>query len=231
MTTPVIIDGIAIAVLAGFALLGAKRGLLRTLAGLLVMVLSLAGAGIIASALSVPAAKAVAPVIEKRLENRLEEAFEERMKLPEAGRMPEAGELPLTELLNLLGVDQERWDVLTDRAEESIRETGAPLVTAVIESVAQSILYGVLYALSFILLSIALHLLVRLMDAVLELPGLHGLNAWGGGLLGLLQGVLLVFLAVWVLRLLGVSFEEEGGLLYGFFTGRSPLSALKFLGA
>ena len=43
MTTPVIIDAVAVAVLAGFAILGAWRGLLRTLAGLLVLALSAAG--------------------------------------------------------------------------------------------------------------------------------------------------------------------------------------------
>ena len=50
MTTPVIIDAIAVAVLAGFAIVGVWKGLLRTLAGLLVLVLALAGAGIVALA-------------------------------------------------------------------------------------------------------------------------------------------------------------------------------------
>lgn len=227
MTTPVIIDAIAIAVLAGFAALGAWKGLLRTLAGLLVLVLSLAGAGMIASALSAPAAKLAVPVIEKRLESRLDEAMQEQ--LPE--RVPEGNELPLTELLDLLGVDRASRDSLAGRAQETIRETGMSLAAAVIESLAQSVLYGVLYMLSFILLTIALHLLVRMLDAVLKLPGLHGLNVWGGGLLGLLEGALLLFLAVWVLRLLGVSFDgENGGLVFRFFTDHTPLDALAFLG-
>lgn len=231
MTTPVIIDAIAIAVLAGFAILGAWKGLLRTLAGLLVVVLSLAGAGIIAAALSAPAAKLIAPVIEKRIEVRLDEAIQEQRP----GRMPGAGEaeesLPLTELLDLLGVDQTRREALTDRAQETIRETGASLAAAVIESLAQSVLYGVLYMISFVLLSVGLHLLVRMLDAVLKLPGLHGLNAWGGGLIGLAEGALLLFLAVWVLRLLGVSFDgENGSRIFRFFTTHTPLDALKFLG-
>lgn len=225
MTTPVIIDAIALALLAGFALYGAWKGLLRTLAGLLALVLSLAGAGIIASALSVPAAKLAAPIIEKRLENRLDKAIAEQGS--EAREEP----LPLSELMDLLGVDQARRDVLTGRARETIRETGVSLAAAVIESLAQSVLYGVLYMLSFALLTVALHLLVRMLDAVLRLPGLHGLNAWGGGLLGLLEGALLLFLAVWVLRLLGVSFDgEDGGLICRFFTTHTPLDALKFLG-
>lgn len=227
MTTPVIIDAIAVAVLAGFALLGAWKGLLRTLAGLLVIVLSLAGAGIIASALSAPAAKLIAPVIEKRIESRLDEALEGQL----SGRTDGAEGLPLADLLDLLGVDQARRGALTDRAEKAIRDTGASAASAVIESLAQSILYGVLYMISFVLLALGLHLMVRMLDAVLKLPGLRGLNAWGGGLLGLAEGALLLFLAVWVLRLLGVSLKgEDGSLIFRFFTTHTPLDALKFLG-
>lgn len=214
------------AVLAGFAILGAWKGLLRTLAGLLVLALSLAGAGIIASALSVPAAKLVTPMIEKRIEARLDEAIQEQRP-----RETEGEDLPLAELLDLLGVDQARRNALADRAEKSVRDTGASLAAALVESLAQSALYGVLYMLSFVLLTLALHLLVRMLDAVLKLPGLHGLNALGGGLVGLAEGALLLFLAVWALRLVGVSFDgEETGQIFRFFTAYTPLDALKFLG-
>lgn len=233
MTTPVIIDAIAVAVLAGFGILGAWKGLLRTLAGLLVLVLSLVGAGIIASALSAPAARLIAPVIEKRLEARLDEALQERHpgEQPEEGTFPQEDQLSITDVLGLLGIDETQWDALTFRAQNTVRDTGAHLMTAVIGSVAQSMLYGVLYMLSFVLLSIALHLLVRMLDAVLKLPGLHGLNAVGGGLVGLAEGALLLFLAVWALRLAGVSFDgEEGSRIFRFFTEHTPLDALKFLG-
>nr|WP_325258950.1 CvpA family protein [uncultured Oscillibacter sp.] len=228
MTTPVIIDAIALVVLAGFALLGAWKGLLRTLAGLLVVAFSLAGAGMIASALTAPAAKLIVPVIEKRIESRLEEAVQEQL----SGRMPgEEDHLPLAELLDLLGVDQVRRDALSSRAQETVRETGASIAAAVVESLAQSVLYGILYLLSFSLLTVALHLLVRMLDAVLKLPGLHGLNALGGGLIGLAEGALLLFLAVWVLRLLGMSFDgRESSWIFRFFTTHSPLDALAFLG-
>lgn len=237
MTTPVIIDAIAVAVLAGFAIVGVWKGLLRTLAGLLVLVLALAGAGIVASALSVPAAKFVAPVIEKRLESRLDEAMEERFSKEEREALEANSCAPLEEqmsaadLLELLGIDSAQWDALVSRAGDTVRDTGVRMMTAVIESVAQSMLYGVLYMLSFVLLTLALHLLVRMLDAVLRLPGLHGLNAVGGGLAGLAEGALLLFLAVWALRLLGVSFDgQEGSRIFCFFTAYTPLDALKFLG-
>lgn len=224
------------AVLAGFAILGAWKGLLRTLAGLLVLALSLAGAGIIASALSAPAAKLIAPVIEKRIEARMDEAIQERFsgeerKALEAGGFSLEDRLSIADMLDLLGIDETQWDALAFRAQDAVRETGVHLMTAVIGSVAQSMLYGVLYMLSFVLLSVALHLLVRMLNAFLKLPGLHGLNALGGGLVGLAEGALLLFLAVWALRLVGVSFDgEEGSQIFRLFTVYTPLDALKFLG-
>lgn len=230
MTTPVIIDAVAVSVLVGFTVLGARKGLLRTLAGLLVVVLSLAGAGIIASALSAPAAKLIAPAIERRIEERLDEAMREQRPGGTPGA-EEREQLPLTELLDLLGVDGARREALADRARQTVRETGTSLAAAVIESLARSMLYGVLYMISFVLLSVGLHLLARMLDSVLGLPGLHGLNAWGGGLTGLVEGALLLFVTVWVLRLVGVSFDgEDGSRIFRFFTTYTPLDALKFLG-
>ena len=223
MNTPVIIDIIAAGVLFGLTVFGALRGLFRALAGLAVALIALVGAGLIASALSVPAAKMVAPAIESRLESRLDEALQEHR--------PTGGEVPLADLLDLLGVDEARRETLAGRAEELVRETGADLATALIESAARSVLYGILYMISFALLSVVLHLLVRLMDSVFQLPVLHSLNAWGGGAVGFLEGALLLFLAVWVLRLLGVSLPTEGaGPLARFFLTHTPLEALKVLG-
>ena len=100
------------------------------------------------------------------------------------------------------------------------------------ESLARSVIYGVLYILSFIALTVLLHVLLKAMDLVLKLPGLHGLNALGGGLIGLIEGALLLFLTVWVLRRLGVSFETEAlaeAHILKIFTTNTPLSVLSFL--
>ena len=143
------------------------------------------------------------------------------------GTVPEE----LEDLLDLLGLDAKQRDTLADQARETIRETGASAATAVVENLARSFLYGLLYTVSFTVLSVLLHLLVRGLNLVFRLPGLHGLNALGGGLLGLLEGALLLFLAAWVMRLLGVgdSIETESRL-FRFFALYTPLDALAFLG-
>ena len=70
------------------------------------------------------------------------------------------------------------------------------------------------------------------MGLVLKLPGLHLLNAIGGGLLGLAQGALLLFLLIWAARHLGVSFETEAlssAHILQIFTTNTPLRVLTFL--
>lgn len=232
MTTPVIIDIVAAAVLLGFAVFGAKRGLLRTLAGFVIVVVALVGAGMIAATFSGPAAKLAAPVIEKQIKTKVDDALTAetgQVQMPEAD--VEDG-FQIEDLLALLGLDREVRTALAEQARETVRDTGVSIAAAVVESIAQSMIYGVLYILSFLALLVLLHVLLRAMDLVFKLPGLHGLNALGGALIGLTEGTLLLFLSVWALRKLGVSFDTgplaEAHILH-IFTTNTPLSVLSFL--
>lgn len=232
MTTPVIIDAIVVILLVGFTAYGAKQGLLRALAGLLIVLAALVGAGMIAATFSGPAAKLVAPVIRDHIAEQVDEAMAvqaDSVQMPEAD--VEDG-FQIEDLLALLGLDEDVRDSLAESTRETVRDTGVSIATAVVEGIAQSMIYGVLYILSFLVLLVLLHVLVRAMDLLLKLPGLHGMNALGGGLLGLVEGALLLFLAVWVARRLGVSFETEpwtGAHILRIFTTNTPLSVLSFL--
>ena len=230
MTTAVIIDAIVVVVLLAFAIRGARQGLVRALAGLIMVIVALVGAGMIAATFSGPAAKLAAPVIQKHITGRVEEAM-----AVQTGTAPaeEAGEETRVEdLLALLGLDEDVRGSLAEQAEEHIRDTGASIVSAVVESMVGSVAYGVLFILSFLALLLMLHVLVGAMDLVMKLPLLHGLNTLGGGALGLIEGTLVLFLAVWAARRLGISFETEAlaeAHILRIFTTNTPLSLLSFL--
>ena len=230
MTTAVIIDAIVVVLLLAFAIRGARQGLVRALAGLVMVIVALVGAGMIAATFSGPAARLAAPVIQKHITSRVEEAM-----AVQTGSAPEeeTGEEPRVEdLLALLGLDEDVRSSLADQAEERIRDTGASIVSAVVESMVGSVAYGVLFILSFLLLLLMLHVLVGAMDLVMKLPLLHGLNTLGGGALGLVEGALVLFLAVWAARRLGISFETEAlaeAHILRIFTTNTPLSLLSFL--
>ena len=234
MTTPVIIDIVVAAVLLGFAVYGGKRGLFRALSGLLAVVVALVGAGIIAATFTTPVTKVVTPLIAGHIEEKVENA----MAVQSAGsgvQMPEADtEDPsaIQDLLAILGLDDEVRSRLAEEVQEKVRDTGASIAAAVVESMARSFIYGTLYILSFAVLLLLMKVLIGAMDLVLKLPLLRGLNTLGGAAAGLVEGALLLFLAVWVLRRLGVSFETEAlaeAHILRIFTENTPLSVLSHL--
>lgn len=235
MTTPVIIDAIVVVILVGFCLFGARKGLFQALAGLVTMIVALVGAGIIAASFSGPVTGLVAPLIEDRITQQVDEALGLAPgQMPEVDvQADETGEgFGIEDLLALLGVDEDVRDSIAQQAQDTVRDTGVSVASAVVESIAGTMIYGALFLLSFLVLMILLHILVKAMDLVLQLPGLHGLNALGGGLIGLVEGALALFLAVWVLRRLGVSFESDPFVqahILRIFTTNTPLSVLSFL--
>ena len=234
MTTPVIIDIVVAAVLLGFAVYGGKRGVFRALSGLLAVVVALVGAGIIAATFTTPVTKVVTPLIAGHIEEKVENA----MAVQSAGsgvQMPEADtEDPsaIQDLLAILGLDDEVRSRLAEEVQEKVRDTGASIAAAVVESMARSLIYGTLYILSFAVLLLLMKVLIGAMDLVLKLPLLRGLNTLGGAAVGLVEGALLLFLAVWVLRRLGVSFESEAlaeAHILRIFTANTPLGVLSHL--
>lgn len=236
MTTPVIIDAVAVAILAFFVLWGAHQGLLRSLTGLLTIVVALVGAGLIASALADSAARLAGPLVEERIRTQVDEAItaqaSQKVEMPELDVEGGDEEFDIQDLLALMGLDQDVRDSLTEEIQEKAVDAGTTIATAVVESVVRSVLYGVVFLLSFLALTVLLKLALRTLDLVLKLPGLHLLNTLGGAAAGLIQGVVLAFLAIWIARRLGVSFETETVAqthILHFFTTNTPLSALSFL--
>lgn len=225
MTTPVIIDAIVVIILVIFLVCGTLRGLLRSLAGLVSVILALAGAGMTASFVSEPLAKLAAPLLGARIEEKVRDALAQQageISLPEA----------LTELPQRLGLDGAAWRPLAERIQRSVTETGTEIAEAAAESLLHSVIYGAVFLLTFLLILILLKILLKALDLITALPVIHGLNALGGGLLGLTEGALVLFLAVWVARKFGVSFETElfeGAHILRIFTANTPLSVLSFL--
>jgi len=227
VTTPVIIDAIVVIILVAFTIYGAKRGMLRTLAGLVIVVVALVGAGMLAATFSTPVADLVTPVVQERISRQVESAM-----AVQSGTVTESDGVSIEDLLAILGLDEDVRESLAEKVQERIRDTGASIAVAVVESVVYSFVYGVLFVLGFLALLLLLKVLVGAMGIVLKLPGLRGLNALGGGILGLVEGALLLFLAVWAARRLGVSFETEQlgeAHILRIFTKNTPLGLLSFL--
>lgn len=217
-------DIVIAVVLLFFFLRGRSKGLILSLCGLVAVFVALAGAKMASDALSPRAAEALQPhfasVIEEQLAGDLDGKLDALLR-PEGNAV--------VDLLTSLGFYDEVSAVIRDavvgEAAQSVADAALALAGAVAEVVA-----GVLvFVVAFLLISVAWFLLSRALDLATKLPLLNGLNRLLGGVFGLLKGALVLFVAAWVLRLLGSVIPQETvdqTVLLRFFCTANPLSAI-----
>lgn len=211
----ILADVIIVAVILLAVFIGAKSGLLQSLAGVIVLVCSAVGASFAAKFLADPLSEVLHPFLADGLTEKLR------------GFTVQTGSAG--ELLEKFGFSGETLQRLTDQVTARIRETGQSLTETVVGTVTHSVTYAVVFLVAFIILLVLLSLLVKGLELATKLPGLKTINSWGGGILGFIKGVLLVFAAVWVLRRLQLVITPEmveGSTLLKFFAEHSPLSLL-----
>lgn len=245
-TTAIILDVLTAAALIAFTVMGAHRGFFRTVAGLLAVILALVGAQLFTNWAAPHVSGVLQPAIERRVEKKVDAALGGSSAItpqePQIGAsrpdsetqdQKEAEESEIQRLLRAIGVDEQLFQRLGESAREKVRDTGVTVATAVVQSVAESVIRALLFLLSFAVFLLLLKLLAKVLDLALKLPVLRSMNGLAGAAVGLVEGALAVFLAIWLLRRFGVSFETpavEGTYLLSFFAKHTPLSALASVG-
>ena len=246
-TTAIILDILTAAALIAFTVAGAHRGFFRTVAGLLAVILALVGAQLFTNWAAPHVSGVLQPAIERRVEKKVDAALGGSSVItpqePQIGASrPDSEtqdqktaeeESQIQSLLRAIGVDEQLFRRLGDQAMGKIRDTGVTVATAVVQSVAETAIRALLFLLSFVVFLLLLKLLAKVLDLALKLPVLRSMNGLAGAGVGLVEGILAIFLAIWLLRRLGVSFETptvEGTYLLSFFSQHTPLSALASVG-
>ena len=215
---PIAIADIVIAAVIILAVvLGAKSGLIKSLAGVIVLVCSAVGASWAAKLLADPLTEKLAPMLSQGISEKIQ------------GMGQSTTTASAQEMLQRFGFSGQTLKNLADQAVERAAESGQALVDSVVTTVTHSIAYAAVFLVAFLVLLIALSLVVKALELATELPGLKTLNTVGGGALGLIKGLLLVFFAVWALRRLQLIITPEmveHSVILSFFANNSPLSLL-----
>lgn len=226
-----IADGLVLAVLLIFACIGARRGLILSLCGLLAFVVAFLGASFAARTLSPAVADALEPKFDAAIEEQLNESIRQQAEAGEAAVLS-PDDVPLEGVLDALR-EMGFYETLintVDRAVESgMTAVAASAAAAVAAAIAQSAAYLILFLLGFFLILLAWRLLSRALDLVARLPGLHFLNKTGGALFGLVQGCIILFVAAWLLQFFGQMLPRElveQTVLLKFFMTTNPFSLL-----
>lgn len=186
----IILDIAAVLLFLFFLWLGKKRGFIKTVAGILVLVLAFWGAGLLADILSPAVSKTyVTPWVSDFISPKVEEANPETPSEFEA-------------FLRDLGVpDGMANDIVTARPISELVEKASV-------NLAEALTHGILYLVFFIVLLILLKLLFKVIDKIFDLPVLNFANNTLGLICGGIWGFLVVFLVAIILNKTGFLLDE-----------------------
>ncbi len=187
-----IYDGIVVAVLALFVWLGWRKGLILSLCGLAALVVAFLGAGFVADTFDAPVAKAMIPGLESILDQQISQKYDD---------------LGVERAVDALRGDNAIFNWAADAAEDALDESQlvhdvTTVVKTAAQALAQRVAHSLLFSISFLLIYILLVLVLHALNLVAKLPVLHFCNDLGGAAIGLVKGVIIVFVAVGVASLL-----------------------------
>lgn len=233
MDNAFVIDGVLLVVLVAGAMLGARRGAVKSLMGLVTVAAALLGAVALAELLTGPVTAIVAPKAEDALVERF---FEEHAsELPGEWSDTRVKE-PALDVLRELGVPEATINGLTSKlhiSSEAVKQEVAGAVRAAVSeavrTLVRSTVHAVLVLVFYLALLVVLKLLTRALDLVFDLPVLDTVNSALGALLGLAEAALLLFVAVHVAARLstgGIVPRADGARLLPVFLDHSPVERI-----
>ena len=227
MMTYWIYDAVIAVILLVFFLRGRSKGLILSLCGLLAVFVALVGAKMTSDALAPRVAEAMQPHFTSVIEEQLELDLDGKL---DAVLQPGAGEEnAIIDLLTSLGFYDEVSAAIRDNAAGQAAQTVADVARSLAGAVAEVVAGVLVFVVAFLVILVLWFLLGRVLDLAAKLPVIHGLNRLLGGLFGLLKGALVLFLAAWVVRLLGNVIPQETvehTVLLRFFCTTNPLSLI-----
>lgn len=175
------------AVIIVMLIAGAKAGMFRSFSGLLTILVAVFGAKWIADWGSVLIAEYIVPLVQPAVEHKLADVLAAQAIGAEGANLGVLGMVP--------GVP-ELVEGITDQVATNL----APAVSL---EVAKAIGWLVLFVLGAVLFRVICYLVIKLLDIIDCIPGLHFLNHLLGGVFGFLKGFLLVLLVVIITVKLG----------------------------
>ena len=223
-----IFDLAILAILALFFWRGYARGLVLTLCSLLAVFVALIGASFLSNALAEPVAKAIEPIVASQIHDTVTSYYQRSPAENTSAEEDWLAQLPLEELLEPLK-ESKFLQGFAETFQKAVDDKAADIVThaaqALAHFVAVQIARIVIFAIAFFAVLIAWFFFSHTLDLVAHLPVLYTANRWGGGIVGLVKGALVVFIAVWLLRDGYIPPEAvEQTYLLKFFCTVSPLS-------
>ena len=203
MNSPIFIDVLLVAILILFAFLGARKGFILTLCSLVAFLVALVGANLVADAASPMVADAIQPKIEQAIVEQLDEALKHADLAGIGGDVTAStAEIPLSGILAVLR-ENELYLGFMDSVEKALSEgataTVANAAARIAAVLAAQLARSIIFIVAFFIILVAWWILSHVLDLVSKLPVIDQLNHTLGGGLGLIKGLVICYVLVWLL--------------------------------
>lgn len=182
---------VALVVIIGLTVLGYVRGLIKS-------VWHFAGA-IIIIALTLMLAPTTAKILNnnEKIRSKVYEKVKETIKVPEGGIVNQDkfnGTIEdLIEDLNLPSSMEEMFKKYINEKGDSVEKAQQDMVESFYDKATTAVITGAAYVVTLILVIILSAIAVWLLDKFFTLPGLNAVNKIGGLIIGLAEGIIIVW--------------------------------------
>ncbi len=186
----ILIDVLLVLIIAVAAYIGYRKGIVKMLLSFLVIIVALACAW----GLSAPLAKggyqlffeqSVSQTVDAALETTTQDAVDEAVE-----NLFDSDSI-LGGVGSLVGFDTQ--SVVDSVTGDSLEKVAVTLKEDVIKPPVVLLLRAIVFILLFVLLWIVLSLVAKALNKTAKLPIIKGVNAWAGGFVGIIIGVVLCF--------------------------------------
>lgn len=204
-----ILDGLVAVLMIISIVIGAKKGFLKSVLGLLGMILVF----VLASKLSTPVGNFIdseiinpayrsraASQFSEKLGVHLEKGNEETQMLQYESAVEEYDKTHDTPILSLFAVAKDDVSNAFDEARDDIRETAVAKLFELVDKASASISHVIAFVLLLVVGIVLLVVLKLIIKPLLRAFRLRRLDAFLGGVLGVVRGILIVLLVALVLR-------------------------------
>ncbi len=200
---PIILyDVIALLLLLFFAISGYNKGFFLTLCNFIASFVAFLGALYLTANFAQPMADIVSPLLQAPIESLLGSS------------------------LDLSALESSPfWGGFLDRMDVNVQSSLTTIVDSLADFVALQLTRIALFLIAFLVIISLWFIVSRTLNLAFSLPILSSLNSAAGLVIGLVQGVLMIFVLAWVLNCGILSTAElEGTFLLSHFVESTPLA-------
>lgn len=212
-----VIDLILLGVVLMSAYTGYKKGLINEIGAVLCLLVSLYAATLIANTFSYEVVAAVKPFAGGAIESVISDKVPERLGY-------DVNEYSISDIVDndpqkayevaeatflCLGVYEPTAADLAEDVQAYMAENNVGLRMAIIDVTCNTVVYAGAVALFFMLILIFLTVLGNIPNLSFRLPNMEEVDEIGGAITGVMRGVLMGMLAVWVLKFMGSLIGED----------------------